>query len=80
MTAAQKIAKITRLQNLANSRVQEAVDALEEADKLTADLHATAGSQFVCGNRAYRLEHRAIGFKPGNRDWLYTDHSVRVIE
>jgi hypothetical protein len=80
MTAMQQIAEIIRLERLAVMKVGEAREALEDANRLAKDLKSRAGEQFVCHGTAYRFDHRAIGFLPGNRDWLVLDNSVRVIQ
>lgn len=65
----------------AEEAVKEAVLALQKADQLTRELKSVfgTGNRFVCGNHAWKLEHRAIGFIPGNRDWLVPDRDVTVI-
>lgn len=80
MTAIQQIAEINRLERLAIIKVGEAKEALEDANRLAKDLKSRAGERFVCHGTPYCFEHRAIGFLPGNRDWLCTDNSVRVIQ
>lgn len=78
--AVNQIDRIARLQNEAKMHVAQAKDALIEADELTKELRAEHGQRFVCGDIAWKLEHRAIGFEPGNRDWLVRDSDVKVIE
>jgi hypothetical protein len=78
--ASDQIGRIKRLQEDARTSVAEATRAIKEADELTAELRAECGSRFVCQGVPMRLEHRAIGFAPGNRDWLVLDCDVKVVE
>lgn len=78
--AENQISRIARLQEDARVSIEQARLAIEEADQLTTELKTEVGSLFVCKGVAYRLEHRAIGFLPGNRDWLVRDSGIKVIE
>jgi hypothetical protein len=77
--ASDQIQRIIRIQNEALMKVADANTQIKEADELTAELKEELGSQFVVGDASLKLEHRAIGFAPGNRDWLVNNPSVSVI-
>lgn len=75
-----QIASIMRLQEEARAAAAKAREALSSADALAAELKAEHGYHFVCSGVPYKLEHRAVGIHPGNRDWLVVDSSIKVIE
>lgn len=77
--ARDQVARIERLQCEALSLANTVKEKLKEADELTAELKAEFGSRFVCNDIPRKLEHRAVGFYPGNRDWLVADDEVKVI-
>lgn len=78
--AADQINRIRRLQEDARTAIDQAKRAFAEADELTAELKSDHGNRFVCDGVPLKLEHRAIGSIPGNRDWLVLDTDVKVID
>jgi hypothetical protein len=79
MSSKELVDEILRLQEDATELVRRAVCALSSADDLSRELKHISSERFVCQGVAYKFEHRAIEFVPGNRDWLVPDPSVTVI-
>lgn len=81
MDTAALVKEIARLQTDADQHVQSALESLRQADEAIKDLRKRICGKpgFVCDGRAWKIEHRAIGVVPGNRDWLLPNNDIAVV-